>query len=164
MEEDAAREGGLRPYSQPLMPSRFPSLRRLNNAEPYRHRLLPADSPGDDERPNSEITFAVFNDDASDYHFGPFSNEASLGSGDRRGSASSLAPSFRTRDSRALSIYHYDSDHIDNQYLLAEGALPPRSPSQQSWCTCDDGDDYYHVFRQDKLRLAEINLEAQIQT
>jgi hypothetical protein len=188
MDEDATREGGLRPYSQPLMPSRFLSLRRLNNAESYRHRSLPADSasPGDDERPDSEITFAVLNDDAPDYDFGPFSDEASLGSGGRRGSASSLAPSFRTRDSRVPSIHHYDSDHIDNQRLLAEGylsddmdhsreasmsqetlainilnplgkndsrlavdrkALPPRSPSRQSWCTCDDGDDHHHAFR-----------------
>jgi hypothetical protein len=208
MEEDAAREGSLRPYSQPLMPSRFPSLRRLNSAEPYRHRSLPADSAssGEDERPDSEITFAVLNDDTPDYNFNPFSDEASLGSGGRRGSASSLAPSFRTRDSRAPSIHHYDSDHIANQRLLAsEGylnsddmdphsreasmsqetlamntlnhlgkndsrltvdrkALPPRSPSRQSWCTCDDGDDHHHAFRQDKLRLAEMDLEAQHRT
>ena len=190
------------------MPSRFPSLRRLNSAEPYRHRSLPAESAssGDEDRPDSEITFAVLHDDAPDYHFGPFSDEASLGSGDRRGSASSLAPSFRTRDSRAPSIHHYDADHIANQRLLAEGylnsddmsphhsreasmsqetlamnnlnhlgkndsrlaidrkALPrDRSPSRQSWCTCDDGDDHHHAFRQDKLRLAEMDLEAQQQ-
>jgi hypothetical protein len=197
----------LRPYSQPLMPSRFPSLMRLNSAEPYRHRSLPPESAssGEDERPDSEITFAVLHDDAPDYHFGPFSDEASLGSGGRRGSASSLAPSFRTRDSRAPSIHQYDSDHIANQHLLADGylnsdnmsphhsreasmsqetlamntlnhlgkndsrlavdrkALPPRSPSRQSWCTCDDADDHHHAFRQDKLRLAEMDLEAQQQ-
>src|SRR2546423_13676095 len=117
MEEDATREGGLRPYSQPFMPSRFPSLRRLNNAEPHSYCSLLADSasPGDDERPDGEITFAVLNDDPPYYHFGPFGDEASLESGGRRGSASSLAPPFRTRDSRARSIHHYDSDHIDNQ-------------------------------------------------
>lgn len=207
MEEDARRESGLRPFSQPLIPSRFPSLRRLNNAEPYRHRSLPAESAssGDEDRPDSEITFAVLHDDAPDYHFGPFSDEASLGSGGRRGSASSLAPSFRTRDSRAPSIHHYDSDHIVNQHLLADGypnaddmlphhsgeasmsqetlamdtlnhlgkndsrlavdrkALPPPSPSRHSWCTCDDGDNHHHAFRQDKLRLAEMDLEAQQQ-
>ena len=191
------------------MPSRFPSLRRLNSTEPYRHRSLPAAesaSSGEDDRPDSEITFAVLHDDAPDYHFGPFSDDASLGTGHRRGSASSLAPSFRTRDSRAPSIHHYDSDYVANQRLLAEGylnsedmspashsreasmsqetlamnplnhlgkndsrfavdrkAIPPRSPSRQSWCTCDDGDDHHHAFKQDKLRLAEMDLEAQQQ-
>lgn len=204
MEEDARRDGSLRPYSQPLMPSRFPSLRRLNSSEPYRHRSLPAESPSlaEEERPDSEITFAVLYDDAPDYHIGHFSDEGSVRS-PRRGSDASYAPSFRTRDSRAPSIHHYDSDHIANQRLLAEGylnaddmsphhsreasmsqetlamnnlnylgkndsrmgldrkALPPRSPSRQSWCTCDDGDDHHHAFKQDKARLAEMDLEAQ---
>ena len=107
------------------MPSRFPSLRRLNSTEPYRHRSLPAadnHSPSGSDRASSEITFAVLYDEGPDYHVGHFSDEGSV----RRGSVSSFAPSFRTRDSRAPSehdLTHYDSDHIANQRLLAEGYL-----------------------------------------
>src|SRR2546430_13165416 len=56
----------------------FPSLLRLNSSEPYRHRSLPPESAssGDEDRPDSEVTFAALNDDVPDYHFGPFSDRS----------------------------------------------------------------------------------------
>jgi hypothetical protein len=108
------------------MASRFPSLRRLNSSEPYRHRSLPAEgtSPGSD-RTSSEITFAVLYDDGPDYHLGHFSDDNSIHSG-RPESGASYAPSFRTRDSHITSDEHMlntNPDFIANQRLLAEGYL-----------------------------------------
>ncbi len=108
------------------MNSRFPSLRRLNSTEPYRHRSLPAEpSPGSD-RASSEITFAVLYDDGPDYHVGHYDDQGSMQSQQQRDSMQSYAPSFRTRDSRIASDDHYlnrDQDFVANQRLLAEGYL-----------------------------------------
>ena len=117
----------LRPFSQPALNSRFPSLRRLNSTEPYRHRSLPAEpSPGSD-RASSEITFAVLYDDGPDYHVGQYDDQGSMRSQQNRpDSMASFAPSFRTRDSRIPSDGHYldrDQDFVANQRLLAEGYL-----------------------------------------
>ncbi len=49
----------------------------------------------------------------------------------------------------------------DSRLAVDRKQLPARSPSRQSWCTCDEGDDHHHAFRQDKARLAEMDLEAQ---
>jgi len=127
MEDDSRRNSGqtLRPYSQPTMNSRFPSLRRLNSSEPYRHRSLPAEpSPGSD-RASSEVTFAVLYDEGPDYHVGHFDDQGSIRSGHHRpDSAVSYAPSFR--ESRIPSDDHYidrNPDFVANQRLLAEGYL-----------------------------------------
>ena len=125
MEDDARDNGGLRPFSTATMPSRFPSLRRLTESDPYRHRSLPADGPSpNSDRPSSEITFAVLYDDGPDYHLGHFDDGGSIRSG-RPGSSQSYAPSFRTRDSRVVSddpVLHHP-DFVSNQRLLAEGYL-----------------------------------------
>ncbi len=130
MEDDTQSNSGqtLRPFSQPTMNSRFPSLRRLNSTEPYRHRSLPAEpSPGSDERPSSEITFAVLYDDGPDYHVGRYDDQGSmLSTQNRPDSMASYAPSFRTRDSRIVSDDNYldrNPDFVANQRLLAEGYL-----------------------------------------
>lgn len=129
MEDDNRSNSGqtLRPFSQPTMNSRFPSLRRLNSTEPYRHRSLPAEpSPGSD-RASSEITFAVLYDDGPDYHVGHYDDQGSMRSAQNRpDSMASFAPSFRTRDSRNVSDEHYldrNPDFVANQRLLAEGYL-----------------------------------------
>ncbi|KAJ9609128.1 hypothetical protein H2200_006899 [Cladophialophora chaetospira] len=126
MEENNTNNGFLRPLSQPAMNSRFPSLRRLNSTEPYRHRSLPAEpSPGSD-RASSEITFAVLYDDGPDYHVGHYDDQGSMRSHQQRDSIQSYAPSFRTRDSRVLGNEQYldrDQDFVANQRLLAEGYL-----------------------------------------
>ena len=126
MEEDA-RDGSsqnlLRPLSTPNMASRFPSLRRIQSTEPYKHRSLPADQAAATEgsdRASSEITFAVLYDDGPDYHVGHYDREGSIHSNNRPDSATSFAPSFRTRDSRIPSDDH---DFVANQRLLAEGYL-----------------------------------------
>ena len=116
----------LRPLSTPAMASRFPSLRRLNSAEPFRHRSLPADStsPGSN-RNSSEITFAVLYDDGPNYHIGHYDDEGSIHSG-RPGSAASYEPSFRTRDSRVFSDEHAidaNPDFVQNERLLTERYL-----------------------------------------
>ena len=123
--DDATRPNTLRPDSQPLMPSRFPSLLRLNGQEPYRHRSLPADAagPADHDRPSSEITFAVLYDDGPDEPIGHFSDGGSEREGRPASRASSYAPSFRTRDSRAPSVHPYETEHGYNQRLLAGGFL-----------------------------------------
>jgi len=125
MEEDANNNGGLRPISSPNMASRFPSLRRLNSSEPYRHRSLPADpSPGSDG--GSDSTFAVLYDDGPDYHVGHYDESRSAAGGQRPDSQTSFAPSFRTRDSRIFSDEHEIGRHPDllaNQRLLAEGYM-----------------------------------------
>lgn len=147
MEEDARDNGGLRPFSTQTMPSRFPSLRRLTSAEPYRHRSLPADapSPGSD-RPSSEITFAVLYDDGPDYHLGHFDDAGSIRSG-RPTSSQSYAPSFRTRDSRITSEdhEHHNQDFVVNQRLLAEGYLNANDSQQQF--------DRYHGNSQETLSM-----------
>jgi hypothetical protein len=125
--EDDAREGSgqglLRPLSTPNLASRFPSLRRINSSEPYKHRSLPAEpatTEGSD-RASSEITFAVLYDDGPDYHVGHYDEQGSLHSNHNRpDSVTSFAPSFRTRDSRIPSD---DNDFVANQRLLAEGYL-----------------------------------------
>jgi hypothetical protein len=127
MEDDSRNNGMLRPFSQPALNSRFPSLRRLNSTEPYRHRSLPAEpSPGSD-RASSEITFAVLYDDGPDYHVGQYDDQGSMRSQQNRpDSMASFAPSFRTRDSRLVSDDHYldrNQDFVANQRLLAEGYL-----------------------------------------
>ena len=126
MEDDNSNNSLLRPLSQPALNSRFPSLRRLNSTEPYRHRSLPAEpSPGPD-RASSEITFAVLYDDGPDYHVGHYSDRGSMQSHQQRDSMQSYAPSFRTRDSRIVSDDHFlnrDQDFVANQRLLAEGYL-----------------------------------------
>ena len=127
MEDDSRYNGMLRPFSQPALNSRFPSLRRLNSTEPYRHRSLPAEpSPGSD-RASSEITFAVLYDDGPDYHVGHYDDEGPYRSQNNRpDSMASYAPSFRTRDSRIPSDDHYldrNQDFVANQRLLAEGYL-----------------------------------------
>lgn len=127
MEDDSRSNGMLRPFSQPALNSRFPSLRRLNSTEPYRHRSLPAEpSPGSD-RASSEITFAVLYDDGPDYHVGQYDDQGSMRSQHNRpDSMASYAPSFRTRDSRLVSDDHYldrNQDFVANQRLLAEGYL-----------------------------------------
>jgi hypothetical protein len=126
MEEEGSHNGLLRPTSQPAMNSRFPSLRRLNSAEPYRHRSLPAEASPEGERDSSEVTFAVLYDDGPDYHVGHFDDQGSMHSARNRDSAQSFAPSFRSRDSRIVSDDHYlnrDQDFVANQRLLAEGYL-----------------------------------------
>jgi hypothetical protein len=131
MDNDARDESGqnlLRPNSQPNLASRFPSLRRINSSEPYRHRSLPAEgpSPGSD-RASSEITFAVLYDDGPDYHVGHMDDRGSIHSGHNRpDSVASFAPSFQTRDSRITSDEHFQDrnpDFVANQRLLAEGYL-----------------------------------------
>ncbi|KAJ9639591.1 uncharacterized protein PV06_03052 [Exophiala oligosperma] len=129
MDDDTRSNSGntLRPLSQPAMNSRFPSLRRLNSTEPYRHRSLPAEpSPGSD-RASSEITFAVLYDDGPDYHVGHYDEEGSMQTArNGRDSMNSYAPSFRTRDSRLVSDDNYldrNPDFVANQRLLAEGYL-----------------------------------------
>ena len=123
-------DGGLRPISQPNLASRFPSLRRLNSSEPYRHRSLPAEpSPGSDG--GSETTFAVLYDDGPDYHVGHYDEEASMGTSHRPESQTSFAPSFRTRDSRVFSDDHdidRNPDLLANQRLLAEGYMNSNDP------------------------------------
>lgn len=126
MEEDARDGSGqnlLRPLSTPNLASRFPSLRRINSTEPYKHRSLPADQANvtdGSDRASSEITFAVLYDDGPDYHVGHYDQEGSIHSNNRPDSATSFAPSFRTRDSRIPSDDH---DFVANQRLLAEGYL-----------------------------------------
>lgn len=147
MEEDARDNGGLRPFSTQTMPSRFPSLRRLTTAEPYRHRSLPADAPSPtSDRPSSEITFAVLYDDGPDYHLGHFDDAGSIRSG-RPGSSQSYAPSFRTRDSRITSDdhEHQNLDFVANQRLLAEGYLNANDSQQQF--------DRYHGNSQETLAM-----------
>ena len=129
MEEDAVRDGAsqnlLRPLSQPNA-SRFPSLRRVQGDEAYRHRSLPAEpSPNGSDRASSEVTFAVLYDDGTDYHVGHYDDEGSMHSGrDRPDSQASFAPSFRTRDSRIASEeLERNQDFVANQRLLAEGYL-----------------------------------------
>ena len=130
MDGDARDESGqnlLRPISQPNLASRFPSLRRINSTEPYKHRSLPTEaSPGSD-RASSEITFAVLYDDGPDYHVGHMDDRGSIHSGHQRpDSVASFAPSFHTRDSRIASDEHYhdrNQDFVQNQRLLAEGYL-----------------------------------------
>lgn len=106
------------------MASRFPSLRRINSTEPYRHRSLPAEPSPGSEGADSEVTFAVLYDDGPDYHVGHYDEAGSLRSGHQRdNSMGSFAPSFRSRDSRITSDEHLidtNSDHIANQRLLAE--------------------------------------------
>jgi hypothetical protein len=131
--DDDARDGSgqnlLRPISHPNLASRFPSLRRINSTEQYKHHSLPADpSPGSNsDRASSEITFAVLYDDGPDYHVGQMDDRGSIHSGHQRAdSAASFAPSFQTRDSRLVSDEHYNGrnqDFIQNQRLLAEGYL-----------------------------------------
>lgn len=126
MEEDARDGSGqnlLRPLSTPNLASRFPSLRRINSTEPYKHRSLPPENPPNDgsDRASSEITFAVLYDDGPDYHVGHYDREGSIHSNTHRpDSATSFAPSFRTRDSRVPSDDH---EFVANQRLLAEGYL-----------------------------------------
>lgn len=147
MEEGARDNGGLRPFSTQTMPSRFPSLRRLTSAEPYRHRSLPADAPSpSSDRPSSEITFAVLYDDGPDYHLGHFDDAGSIRSG-RPGSSQSYAPSFRTRDSRITSDdhEHQHPDFVANQRLLAEGYLNANDSQQQF--------DRYHGNSQETLAM-----------
>jgi hypothetical protein len=157
-EEAAARENGaLRPFSTQTMPSRFPSLRRLTTAEPYRHRSLPADAPSpSSDRPSSEITFAVLYDDGPDYHLGHFDDGGSIRSG-RPASSQSFAPSFRTRDSRITSDDHDHLQHPDfvaNQRLLAEGYLNANDSQQQF--------DPYHGNSQETLAMNNLrNLDAE---
>lgn len=126
MEEDASsNNGGLRPISQPNLASRFPSLRRLNSSEPYRHRSLPAE-PSSGSDGGSETTFAVLYDDGPDYHVGHYDEAGSMGTGQRPESSTSFAPSFRTRDSRVFSDDHdidRNPDLLANQRLLAEGYM-----------------------------------------
>jgi hypothetical protein len=124
--EDDAKEGSgqglLRPLSQPNLASRFPSLRRIQSNEPYKHRSLPAENAAAEgsDRASSEITFAVLYDDGPDYHVGHYDESGSLHSNHRPDSATSFAPSFRTRDSHVPSD---DTDFVANQRLLAEGYL-----------------------------------------
>jgi hypothetical protein len=124
MEEDARDGSGqnlLRPLSTPNLASRFPSLRRIQSTEPYKHRSLPADHQNDgSDRASSEITFAVLYDDGPEYHVGHYDQEGSIHTNNRPDSATSFAPSFRTRDSRIASDDH---DFVANQRLLAEGYL-----------------------------------------
>ena len=131
MEEDANNSnGGLRPISQPNLASRFPSLRRLNSSEPYRHRSLPAE-PQSGSDGGSETTFAVLYDDGPDYHVGHYDEEGSLGTSHRPESQTSFAPSFRTRDSRVFSDDHdidRNPDLLANQRLLAEGYMNNNDP------------------------------------
>lgn len=125
MEEDANNNGGLRPISQPNLASRFPSLRRLNSSEPYRHRSLPAE-PSSGSDGGSETTFAVLYDDGPDYHVGHYDEAGSMGTNTRPDSQTSFAPSFRTRDSRVFSDDHdidRNPDLLANQRLLAEGYM-----------------------------------------
>ena len=126
-QDDQSSNSMLRPLSQPALNSRFPSLRRLNSSEPYRHRSLPAEpSPGSD-RAESETTFAVLYDDGPDYHVGHYNDRGSMQSQQHRpDSLASYAPSFRTRDSRLVSDEQYldrNQDFVANQRLLAEGYL-----------------------------------------
>lgn len=125
--EDETREAGgqglLRPLSTPNLAPRFPSLRRINSTEPYKHRSMPAEPAAteDSDRASSEITFAVLYDDGPDYHVGHYDEQGSLHSNHNRpDSVTSFAPSFRTRDSRLPSD---DNDFVANQRLLAEGYL-----------------------------------------
>lgn len=133
MEGDASTpqpNTGLRPTSTPGMASRFPSLRRLNSSEPYRHRSLPPEvSSGSDE--GSETTFAVLYDDGPDYHVGHYDETGSIRTGQRPDSQTSFAPSFRTRDSRIFSDEHEidrNPDILQNQRLLAEGYMNNADP------------------------------------
>ena len=129
--DDDARDGSgqnlLRPLSQPNLASRFPSLRRINSTEPYKHRSLPAEPSPGSERASSEITFAVLYDEGPDYHVGHMDDRGSIHSGHQRpDSVASFAPSFHTRDSRNVSEEHYhdrNQDFVQNQRLLAEGYL-----------------------------------------
>ena len=131
MEEDAnSNNGGLRPISQPNLASRFPSLRRLNSSEPYRHRSLPAE-PQSGSDGGSETTFAVLYDDGPDYHVGHYDEGSTFGSGQRPDSQTSFAPSFHTRDSRVFSDDHdvdRNPDLLANQRLLAEGYMNNSDP------------------------------------
>jgi hypothetical protein len=134
--DDDARDGSgqnlLRPLSQPTtLASRFPSLRRINSTEPYRHRSLPAEpSPGSD-RASSEITFAVLYDDGPDYHVGHMDDRGSMHSGHQRpDSAASYAPSFHTRDSEHFA--DRNPDFVSNQRLLAEGYLNSNDSSYEN--------------------------------
>ncbi|EXJ85548.1 hypothetical protein A1O1_05912 [Capronia coronata CBS 617.96] len=138
MEDDTRSNSGqtLRPFSQPTTNSRFPSLRRLNSTEPYRHRSLPAEpSPGSD-RASSEITFAVLYDDGRDYHVGHYDDQGSMQTAqNRHDSMASYAPSFQTRDSHLVNDDSYLDRHPDfvaNQRLLAEGYLNNDSVYDQS--------------------------------
>lgn len=121
--KDESGQGLLRPLSQPTMNSRFPSLRRINSTEPYKHRSLPPETSSGSDRASSEVTFAVLYDDGPDYHVGQYDEQGSLHSGHRRpDSQTSFAPSFRSRDSRLTSNEH-DPDFVQHQRLLAEGYL-----------------------------------------
>ena len=133
MEDDARDESGqglLRPLSTPIMNSRFPSLRRINSTEPYKHRSLPAEQASGSDRASSEVTFAVLYDDGPDYHVGHYDDEGSMHSRQGRPeSQTSFAPSFRTRDSRTTSDEH-NPDFVQNQRLLAEGYLNANGSSR----------------------------------
>jgi hypothetical protein len=134
--EDETRDGSgqnlLRPLSTPNLASRFPSLRRINSSEPYKHRSLPPEhSSQASDRASSEITFAVLYDDGPDYHVGHFDDHdgSTHSAGNRPDSVTSFAPSFRTRDSR---IPTDDHDFVANQRLLAEGYLSNQDTSYDS--------------------------------
>ncbi|RMZ89348.1 hypothetical protein DV736_g3436, partial [Chaetothyriales sp. CBS 134916] len=133
---DTASQNLLRPLSQPNLASRFPSLRRINSSEAYRHRSMPPESaqnaPGSN-RNSSEVTFAVLYDDGPDYHVGQYDERGSMHSQrHRHDSEASFAPSFHTRDSRIISDDHFlerHPDYVANQRLLAEGYLSANDPS-----------------------------------
>lgn len=139
MEE--SQNGGLRPDSSPNLASRFPSLRRLNSTEPYRHCSLP---PSSDEE--SETTFAVLYDDGPDYHVGRYDESGSMGTG-QRNSQTSFAPSFRTRDSRVFSDEHETPDLLANQRLLAEGYMNNNNNDPYQ----DHPSPAYHLYSQETL-------------
>src|SRR5437764_8729331 len=46
----------------------------------------------------------------------------------------------------------------DSRLAVDRKTLPPRSPSRQIWCTCDDGDDHHHAFRRDKSKPKDPNV------
>lgn len=154
MEEDASsNNGGLRPISQPNLAGRFPSLRRLNSSEPYRHRSLPAE-PSSGSDGGSETTFAVLYDDGPDYHVGHYDEGNSLGRGQRPDSSTSFAPSFRTRDSRVFSDDHdidRNPDLLANQRLLAEGYMNNNDPY------LDHPSPAYNQFSQETLTSTPYN-------
>lgn len=140
MEEENKGSDTLRPYSS--LTGRFPSLRRTASTEPYRHTPVATAQSPTSEGGNSDVTFAVLYDDGPDYHMGYCDDVGSLRSGHRRDtSIGSLAPSFRTRDSRIVSDdQDRHPDFIANQRLLAEGFLNskesldmvPKYPSQST--------------------------------
>lgn len=126
MEDSSEPSTTSRPFSLPPVASRFPSLRRNEGREAYRHRSLPPQTASPSASGESqEATFAVLYDDGPDYHVGYCDESGSLRSGHNRDlSESSLSPTFNTSGSRSNSGQQpRQPNFVTNQRLLAEGFL-----------------------------------------